>query len=275
MFAILSRVVVSLVYSVGSRVSAMATPETPKGPFTPGELLRQLREERKINSAREMARRTGLSHTLHSEQEKALGPINMQGDTARRIARATSVPMWLIDKIASGAIDELPDNLDELRAQALSEQRSLSERQTRGRIQPVRFLGSVSAGLDGDGVADAIDYLGVADYFLGDYNPEDLYLLEVTGDSMVSDDARQYVPPGSIIIVHERLEPLPGQVIVAWLENEDMGVLKVYEEKDGETWLLSYNSNHAPIRVTEETPASLRGVMVANWTKAPGFRRVP
>lgn len=157
----------------------MATPETPKGPFTPGELLRQLREERKINSAREMARRTGLSHTLHSEQEKALGPINMQGDTARRIARATSVPTWFIDKIASGAIDELPDNLDELKMLTANEQR-----QTRGRIQPVRFLGSVSAGLDGDGVADAIDYLGVADYFLGDYNPEDLYLLEIIGDGM-------------------------------------------------------------------------------------------
>lgn len=192
----------------------------------------------------------------------------MQGDTIRRIARATSVPTWFLDKIAAGAIDELPDDLGELRLQAANEQR-----QTRGRIQPVRFLGSVSAGLDGDGVADAIDYLGVADYFLGEYDPDDLYLLEVTGDSMVSDDARQYVPPGSIIIVHEHLVPEPGQVIVAWLDNEDMGVLKVYEEKDGETWLVSYNASHAPIKVTEETPASLRGVMVANWTKAPGFRR--
>lgn len=237
-------------------------------PSTPGELFQELRKRRGINSARELARRTGLSHTTITNLENATGPVNMHSDTGRRIARATSVPTWLIDKIATGALDQLPEDLDQLQAQ-----QPATSQQTRGRIHPVRFLGSVSAGLDGDGVADAIDYLGVSDYFLGEYKPEDLYLLEVTGDSMVSDDARRFVPPGSIIIVHEHLVPEPGQVIVAWLEHEDMGVLKVYDEKDGETWLVSYNSTHPPIRVTEETPASLRGVMVANFMRAPGFRR--
>lgn len=240
---------------------------TNKGQPTPGELFAALRIRRDFQSVRGAAKAMGLSHTTISNVENAPGRVNMTSDTARRMSRLYSVPLWLIDKIASGALEELPDDLD-----ALHLANDIAS--TRGRIHPVRFLGSVSAGVTADGVAGPVDYLGVSDYFLQRYRPEDLYLLEVTGDSMLSENARQYVPAGSIIIVHEHLQPMPGQVVVAWLQREDMGVLKVYEEKDGDTWLMSYNAKHPPIHVSEDEPAMLRGVMVANWTRAPGFRGV-
>lgn len=239
---------------------------TTKGPVTPGDLFKELRLRRGIPSARQAGSRAGLSHTTITNIENSIGPVNMSSDTARRLSRIYSVPIWLVDKIGTGVVDALPEDLDALLTGKVDAE------PTRGRIQPVRFLGTVSAGVTGSGVAGPVDYLGVADYFLGTYRPEDLYLLEVTGDSMVSEDARKWVPPGSIIIVHEHLQPQPGQIVVAWLEDEDMGVLKVFEERDGETWLMSYNASHSPIHISDETPALLRGVMVANWTRAPGFR---
>lgn len=93
--------------------------------------------------------------------------------------------------------------------------------------------------------------------------------MEVTGDSMVSEDARLTIPPGSVVVVHESLQPRPGAVVVAWLEDEDLGVLKVYKRHgDGAVWLLSHNTEHPPILVSDETPASIRGVMIGHWTPA-------
>lgn len=256
---------VGFLYSDAFTMANMAPPERA---HTPGELLQQLRLKRGISSLREAGRRSGLSHTSIANFENAIGEIGMHTETARRLSRAYSVPRSFIDQIATGAIEALPDDLDSLASQEPSRQ---ADTRVKGRIQPVRFLGSVSAGLDGDGIAAPVDYLAVADFFLKNYRADDVYALEVTGDSMISDDLRRYVPPGSIILVHEELVPMPGQIVVAWLENEDMGVLKVYEEHHGEVWLVSHNASHAPIKVDSDTPASLRGVMIAQWTKAPGI----
>lgn len=142
-----------------------------------------------------------------------------------------------------------------------------------GGAHPVRFVGSVSAGLTGDGIAMPIDWIHVADQFLGDHRARDLFALEVTGDSMVSEDTRLTIPPGSIVIVHEHLQPRPGSVVVAWLDDQDLGVLKVYKRQgDGAVWLLSHNSEHEPIKVSDETPATIRGVMIGHWTPAQGAR---
>ena len=256
---------VGFLYSRSPTMGHMAPPEMA---YTPGELLQQLREKRGITSVREAGRRTGLSHTTISNYEAAARPIGMRNDTLRRLSRAYSVPRSLIDQIAAGAISQLPENLDQLQQEDSPKQ---PDTRVKGRIHPVRFLGSVSAGLNGDGVSLPVDYLAVADFFLKNYDSDDVYALEVTGDSMVSDDVRRAVPPGSIILVHERLQPLPGQVVVAWLEDQDIGVLKVYEQQDGDVWLVSHNSEHPPIRVDGDTPATVRGVMIAQWTRAPGF----
>lgn len=194
----------------------------------------------------------------------------MRTETARKLARTYSAPVSLILRIASGALDELPDDLGRESVQTRDLARGSGERG--GRIHPVRFLGTVSAGLTGDGVAMPIDWLSVSDYFIGGYKPEDLYALEVTGDSMVSEEARRRVPPGSIILVHERLAPEPGQLVVVWLEQQDIGVLKEYRQDDDGTWLLSRNPDYAPIYVNEGNPGLMRGVMIGHWTKGPGIR---
>lgn len=237
-------------------------------PATPGELFRQLREARKIRSVRELARRSGVSHTRLTELENATGPENLQSDTIRRIARALSVTPELIERIASGVMDALPDDLD---AHGGPRDKSRDDRY-RGRNYPVRYLGSVSAGFDGDGYAEPLDYLAVADFFVNDYDPDDVYALQVTGDSMVSDDVRLSIPEGSIILVHKNLAPKPGNVVVVWLEDQERGILKKFKpDEDEDIWLVSYNAKHPPTKITEETPATLRGVMIGHWAKAPGF----
>lgn len=234
---------------------------------TPGELLRQLRERRGITSVRQAARQAGLSHTSISSYESSIAGIGMLNETINRLARIYDVPREFIDKIATGAITELPEDLDALKRQDNGQ----TDSRVRGMVYPVRFLGSVSAGFDGAGIATPVSFLGVADFFLKNHNADDVYALEVTGDSMLADDVRHDVPPGSIVLIHERLQPIPGQIVVAWLENEDVGVLKVYREENGEVWLVSHNAEHPPVKIDADTPASLRGVMIAQWKKAPGF----
>lgn len=250
-------------YIAASRLCHVQPTERPR----PGELLRQLRELRNFKTPRSASLSFGLSHAHMGNLEKAPGKLNLQADTVERIARGLKVSVDLIHKIASGTLDELPADLD-----IRSSSQTLSPPDSSKRVHAIRFLGSVSAGLTGDGVAMPIDWLTVSDRFLGGHHPDDLYALEVTGDSMVSEDARWTIPPGSIVLVHENLVPRPGNVVVAWLDDEDLGVLKVYKPADGMVWLLSRNPDHPAIPVSEETPASIRGVMIGHWTPAQGVR---
>lgn len=234
---------------------------------TPGELFGQLRKRRRIPSARKAADLSGLSNSTISNIERSPGRITMTSDTAGAFARLYRVPVDFILRIASGVIDELPADLDALST-------SVRGPEPTRRVHAIRFLGSVSAGLTGDGVALPVDWLTVSDRFLGGYKADDLYALEVTGDSMVSQDAHLTIPSGSIVVVHESLQPRAGNVVVAWLEDEDLGVLKVFRRgaDDGAVWLLSHNPDHQPIRVDDETPARIRGVMIGHWTPAQGIK---
>lgn len=239
-----------------------------KGQSLPGELLQQLRIRAGYASVRAAAKAMQMSHTRLGELEEAPGELGMRTETAQKLARTYSTPVGVILRIASGALDELPDDLGMEGVQTRDLARASGERG--GRIHPVRFLGTVSAGLTGDGVAMPIDWLSVSDYFIGGYKPEDLYALEVTGESMISAKARERVPPGSIILVHEKLKPEPGHLIVVWLEQQDIGVLKEYQQDEEGAWLLSRNPAYAPIYVDEANPGYLRGVMIGHWTKGPG-----
>lgn len=246
-------------------------------PSLPGQIFQELREARGIPSARQAAKLVGISHTRIREIEDAPGRIGMRTSTAQAFARAYSVHVNLIHQIASGVLENLPSDLDASTDHVGGE----SDRHTgyrrdrpRGRVNPVRFLGTVSAGLNADGVMQPIEYLAVSDFFTNGHDPDELFALEVTGDSMVSEDKRQEIPPGSIVLISENLAPRDGMVVVAWLENEDIAVLKTFHHGDDTetTWLLSHNPDHKPILIDESTPAVIRGVMVGQWKRGPALQ---
>lgn len=113
----------------------------------------------------------------------------------------------------------------------------------------IRYMGEVSAGLLGNGAAEPPQMIEVPSAFLESYSPDDVYALRVNGSSTLSGDARRNIADGSIVLVNERLQPLDGQMVVAWLHDEDLGVIKAWRPKGERVWLVSYNGKHPPIAV--------------------------
>lgn len=126
----------------------------------------------------------------------------------------------------------------------------------------VPIVGTVSAGLSslGGHVQDAetlpIDLTAAG---LPGINPNDLVWLRVNGDSMVSDYAARHVPQGSLVLVEVGAIPRDGELVVAWLDNRDMAVLKQYRES-GDPILRSYNPSGPVFRLSDE-PVDVRGVV--------------
>lgn len=97
------------------------------------------------------------------------------------------------------------------------------------------------------------------------YRDEDLFLLDVVGDSMACEEVHKQIPEGSTAIFHARLEPVPNVSIVAvWLEKEQTGVLKLYTHDDGHVVLRSYNDHHKPIILSPDDRDYLQGVYLTH-----------
>jgi SOS-response transcriptional repressor LexA len=128
----------------------------------------------------------------------------------------------------------------------------------------VRFLGSVSAGRFGTAfVDDEGEYVDVPAHVLRHHDVADIFALDVTGDSMVTDDARGAIPPGARAYFHARLRPSPGQVVCCRLTaSDDLSVIKVYRPGQEFTTLESINRKHRPIVVDADNPAKLEGVLI-------------
>ncbi len=69
----------------------------------------------------------------------------------------------------------------------------------------------------------------------------DLFMLKVVGDSMI--DAA--ICDGDWIVVRQQNEAQNGEIVAAMLDEE--ATVKVFQQRDGHTWLLPRNSSFAPI----------------------------
>lgn len=127
----------------------------------------------------------------------------------------------------------------------------------------VRFLGSVSAGRFGDAfVDDEGSYVDIPTTVLRHYDAADVFALDIVGDSMLSDDARGRIPPGSRAFFHALLRPSVGQIVCARLERDDTSVIKVYRPSETFSTLESLNRKHRPIVVDKDNPAVIEGVLI-------------
>lgn len=127
----------------------------------------------------------------------------------------------------------------------------------------VPIYDSVSAGLSAatGGDSQVKDYLGLDTRLpnLRGRNHDRLVVMPVNGDSMVSPKAHESIPEGSLVVVEVGAIPQHSDVVVAWIEDENLAVLKRYEE-GSDVVLTSYNPN-GPVFRFGEKQAEIRGVV--------------
>lgn len=123
-------------------------------------------------------------------------------------------------------------------------------------------LGSVSAGMrDTDAaMAEPSDYMTVDPHDSGlRGRPADkLVVLVANGDSMVSEQAARQIPHGAKLIVELGAAPRDGDIVVAWMAEREIAVVKQYREQDAV--LRSYNPKGPVFRVDDDD-IDIRGVV--------------
>lgn len=90
--------------------------------------------------------------------------------------------------------------------------------------------GSVAAGVEGfDSVNDPDEYKAFDPRELpADANPKDLYLVYANGNSMYQEDMSRAIPNGSKLVVHHGAAPANNQVVVAYIPEREIGVVKEF-----------------------------------------------
>lgn len=127
----------------------------------------------------------------------------------------------------------------------------------------VPILGDVAAGGRMDTfipVENAEEWIDAGRGLAMRYGLSNLYALRVTGDSMYSENVRFSVPDGGVVIVHRELAPVRGDIVVAYIEELDVGVVKSYGEPEDVT-LSSYNPT-GPIYRANQYRIRMCGVVV-------------
>lgn len=138
----------------------------------------------------------------------------------------------------------------------------------------VRVAGTIGAGRLGESWAEEeVAYRTCPDHIASKYRLEDIIAVEVSGDSMIADSARDHIPPGSVVYLHMRLTPEAGEIVCVYLPSQDHTVLKRYEQDGTYTVLRSHNDQHQPIILDRKANAVLQGVYLAHEVLGPRFRQ--
>jgi repressor LexA len=114
------------------------------------------------------------------------------------------------------------------------------ERRRRGAPLEIPLAGRIAAGTPVEAIAGR-DTLNLGD-FLAD---EDLYALEVRGDSMIED----HICDGDVVLVERSARVKDGDIVVALIGGEEATLKRFYRESETSARLQPANSSMAPIRV--------------------------
>jgi SOS-response transcriptional repressor LexA len=135
------------------------------------------------------------------------------------------------------------------------------------------LLGTIGAGWTGGCAAEGPhERRNIPTWIVERFGSEDIFVLDVVGDSMTCADVKNEIPEGSECFFHAKLEAKPGHVVAVWLQEHDMGVLKILRPMEGYTVLESYNKEHPPIIMNKDNPGRICGVYLGKSTRAPQFR---
>jgi SOS-response transcriptional repressor LexA len=101
-----------------------------------------------------------------------------------------------------------------------------------GKSQPIRIpafsQGSLAAGLKGYQLQETPDrYMAFSQSEVPKGVPADrLFMVQVGGDSMYDETMEKPIPEGAWLMVESRENAAPGQIVVAYLPDEDIAVVK-------------------------------------------------
>lgn len=140
-------------------------------------------------------------------------------------------------------------------------------------------LGTVQAGVPHDGVRQVYSRsqhrlvecpLPVARR----YRREDLFVLDVTGDSMTCADVQRSIPAGASILCLRYpgpREPRPNSIVVAWIPEigkDGIGVIKKFGKgKNDEVVLESYNPTGPRFPAQRYPNMRIQGIVLGFWVQ--------
>ncbi len=122
---------------------------------------------------------------------------------------------------------------------------------------PVKLLGSISAGFPSPAEEELQDTMSLDEYLIN--NPTSTYLLKVEGDSMI--DAG--IHPGDLVLVDKSVVPKTGDIVIAQVDDE--WTLKYFEKKGKVVYLRPANKKYPLIKPKQEL--IIGGVIIANVRK--------
>lgn len=129
----------------------------------------------------------------------------------------------------------------------------------------VKHFGLVNAGMvTAAGAVGDVEMVNVPDEIAQRYELDDVFAVDVTGDSMVGDNARNTIPENSRVFFHANLTPEPGEIVCVYLVDHDHSVIKRYEPGRDYTVLRSFNDKHEPIVLPADGDGVLQGVYLAH-----------
>lgn len=119
----------------------------------------------------------------------------------------------------------------------------------------VPLVGQIAAGYGITAEQNTEDTMALPRQLVGE---GDLFMLKVKGESMI--DAA--ICDGDFVVVRQQQTAENGDIVAALLDDE--ATVKVFRQKDGQTWLLPRNSNFDPI---DGTHAVIMGKVVSVMRK--------
>lgn len=130
----------------------------------------------------------------------------------------------------------------------------------------VKHYGTVGAGLSPSAYAEAHPEYRTFPNVAGleGYRDDELFTLDVIGDSMTCEKVQRTIPEGSTAIFYATNEAQNGDIVAVWLEKEQKGVLKMYDCSGGYVVLRSYNDNHKPITLEPGDCDMIQGVYLTH-----------
>ena len=192
---------------------------------TPGEIFKQLRDERHW-SFREAAQHAGLAHgTIQKVEGDELTPGSATIRTVEGLARAYGISAQTVHDILDGRYSDVEDIHEHL------------ERLKRFEVHPdwvaIPVYGAVSAG-DANAEPSWADVTFVPREHLRrrGTDPTRVRAYRVNGSCMISTEARRLeknYAPGDTVVVDPSRPYQPGDVVVAWWEAKQSLVIKRFQ----------------------------------------------
>jgi repressor LexA len=118
----------------------------------------------------------------------------------------------------------------------------------------VKLLGRIAAGTPLD-VVESDETLSVPRFLLGRVKPERVYALRVKGDSMID----EHICDGDIALIENRTEARDGEIVVAFLIEENQATLKKIYRRGTNVELHPANSQLQPLTLPA-SQVSVQGI---------------